>query len=577
MRWLLDNSSVRIGRIVAGLLGLCLVLMPLASCGTTEALKSVPLDLGIPAEALNSKVTGSVPDNTVLHARITFKIDPKLMQKAQNQKIEPGKPSHLENLANQIGIDDATYQKFKDFFNPQGITLKLSKMRTHLSIDAKASTFAKVLNTKFVNHNYHGRTFYAPDAKKPAMVPQFLVGSIEAVTGLDNYSTQPVHQASFQPAVPAQSKKPAADCSPPDQTLLPKDIAHAYGVDQLWNQGLHGENMTINLVEIDGSMRSDVQNYLDCISFKGKVTSINVDGHPQDTLGESTLDIQMAAGLARSANIKVYQTDGTSNNSSDIWVNVNDELQQILNDNVNNANAGSTVSISLGAAEEEMSQSDLRALDQSIQQLTKVEHMTVFVASGDCGAFGSHSYGNLAVSFPASDPWSVAVGGTILQVDGGQSRANETSWSDGSNHSSCKNRWGTGGGLSKVFSMPSWQNQSGVKNNQSNGKRQIPDVSAAAYGLAVYYQGQWGSVGGTSAAAPIWATALALVNQGLLKQGKAFNYSPQMFYDVAKKNNRAYYDVTQGDNLYYRAAQGWDYTTGLGTPNLRDFYAVAGR
>ncbi|GCE17186.1 hypothetical protein [Dictyobacter kobayashii] len=65
---------------------------------------------------------------------------------------------------------------------------------------------------------------------------------------------------------------------------------------------------------------------------------------------------------------------------------------------------------------------------------------------------------------------------------------------------------------------------------------------------------------------------MALVHQGMLKQGKSFNASPQIFYDVAKQNGRSYYDVTQGDNLYYRAARGWDYTTGLGTPNLADFY-----
>ncbi|GCE17187.1 hypothetical protein [Dictyobacter kobayashii] len=173
---------------------------------------------------------------------------------------------------------------------------------------------------------------------------------------------------------------------------------------------------------------------------------------------------------------------------------VND-MQQILDDNVNNANSGGTVSISLGAAESEMSQQDMRAIDQSIRQLTQVEHMNVFVASGDCGAFTSQNYGDLSVSFPASDPSSVAVGGTVLQIDQGQNRASETAWSDGSNQGSCKNRWGTGGGLSRVFSEPSWQNQAGVKNNLSNGKRQIPDVSAVAYGLAVYYQGQWGAVG----------------------------------------------------------------------------------
>lgn len=575
MHWLFGNRSMRPGQLVAALIGLCLVIMPLASCGTTtttDALKEVPLNLNIPGDAMNSSVIGPLPGSTVLHVRITFKIDPAIMKKMQDQKVEPGKPSHVEQFAKQLGIDDGTYQKFKDFFSPQGISLKLSKMRTHLSIDAKASTFAKLLRTSFVRHSHQGRTFFAPDAKKPPMVPQFLLNYIDAVTGLDNYSVQPAHQASFQPTTPAKAQHPAADCSPQDQTLLPRDIAHAYGFDQLWNQGLHGENTTVNLVEIDGSLKSDIQNYLSCISFKGSVTPVNVDGHPQDTLGESTLDIQMVAGLARSANIKVYQTDGTSNNVDDIWVNVNDELQQILDDNVNNANAGSTVSISLGAAEGEMSQQDMRAIDQSIQQLTRVEHMTVFVASGDCGAFTSQHYGDLSVSFPASDPWSVAVGGTILQIDQDQNRANEAAWSDDSNHNSCKNRWGTGGGLSRVFGEPAWQNQAGVKNNVSNGKRQIPDISAAAYALAVYYQGQWGAVGGTSAAAPIWAAGLALVHQGMIKQGKSFNASPQVFYDAAKRNGSSYYDVTRGNNLYYKAARGWDYTTGLGTPNLADFY-----
>ena len=34
----------------------------------------------------------------------------------------------------------------------------------------------------------------------------------------------------------------------------------------------------------------------------------------------------------------------------------------------------------------------------------------------------------------------------------------------------------------------------------------------------------------------------------------------------------AFYDVTQGNNLYYPATPGWDNATGLGTPNLVNFY-----
>jgi len=67
-----------------------------------------------------------------------------------------------------------------------------------------------------------------------------------------------------------------------------------------------------------------------------------------------------------------------------------------------------------------------------------------------------------------------------------------------------------------------------------------------------------------------------LMNQGLMQKIHKFDYSPQMFYLVANRSNgrHPYFDVTQGNNLYYPATPGWDYSTGLGTPNLPDFYQV---
>ncbi|HZR42704.1 MAG TPA: S53 family peptidase [Ktedonobacteraceae bacterium] len=572
---LVNRLSVSIaGRARVALIALLLLLAPLVSCAIPQTLQLTTIDLGIPAAALNSPVVGQLPDTTPLHVRVTFKIDPNLLKQAQQQKIQPGQPSHLEQFAQKLGIDSATYQKIKDFFSAQGIALKLSKLRTHLALEGKAKTFSTVLQTKFVVHKYNNHTFFAPDS--PIKLPTSIANSIDAITGLDNYSSPPQHDFAMYFNSPLTGQHPAQDCYPLDQTLLPREVAHAYGFDQLWNNGWNGQNMTVNLVEVDGSYVSDIQNYFDCIQFKGHLKTINIDGKPRDALGESTLDIQMVAGLARSININVYQTDA-SNSDSDIWTQVNDMLQQIIDDNVNNANAGSVVSLSLGDAEQEISQADMRAIDQSIQQLTEVEHMRVFIASGDCGAFTNGVYGQLAVSFPASDPWAVSVGGTILQIDQNGNRANEVVWSDSSNQSSCKNRWGSGGGNSGVFSRMNWQNAPGVNNRFSQGNhRQIPDVSAVAYALAVYYNGQWGAVGGTSAAAPIWATGLALVNQGLLQHSRSFNFSPELFYQT---NNRSsglhpYYDVTNGNNLYYPATPGWDYATGLGTPNLADFYRV---
>ena len=59
-----------------------------------------------------------------------------------------------------------------------------------------------------------------------------------------------------------------------------------------------------------------------------------------------------------------------------------------------------------------------------------------------------------------------------------------------------------------------------------------------------------------------------------MKQIGKFTASPQLFYVVAQNTNgmQPFYDVTRGNNLYYPATPGWDYTSGLGTPNLWDFY-----
>jgi subtilase family serine protease len=180
------------------------------------------------------------------------------------------------------------------------------------------------------------------------------------------------------------------------------------------------------------------------------------------------------------------------------------------------------------------------------------------------------------VSYPATDPWAVAVGGTKLSVDGQGNRTGEVAWSQFPNVFRCNNSWGTGGGNSRLFHRPDWQNANGVTNKNSHNDRQVPDLAAVADNLAVYFQGSWGAVGGTSAAAPIWAAGQALVNEDTMQRLRTFGYSPRLYYAVADKKTgaNAYFDVTSGNNLYYPATSGWDFATGLGTPNLASFDQV---
>lgn len=568
-------------RAFASTAGLLLLLVLLVSCGNSTPVTNTPpiptplqftaIDLGLPPTALNSPVIGPLPDTTLMHVRLSFKLNQSQLNQLNAKKVHAGQSTDASKLANSLGVNDTTYQKIKAFLGVQDVSLSLSKLHTDLKVDGKASTFARLFQTHFVIHQLNGRRFYAPAT--PPKLPKFIADTLVAVSGLDSYSL-PLQGRQFSQAhafdASSTNNHAAINCNAPRQELFPIDVARAYGYGSFLQHGVLGQHMTINLVETDGIDAPDIRNYFQCVKFAGKLSLVNVDGAPTQIAGESLLDIEMIAGLAPDVNIVDYQTNGGS------FVNVQDELQQIIDDNANNTGSGSIVSVSLGGPENYLSLNDVRAIDQRMQVLTSVEHMTVLVASGDCAAFIDHVYGSLSVSFPASDPNVVAVGGTELAVNGKGNRAQEISWSDGSDRSKCHNQWGSGGGNSNFFPRPSWQTGPGVDNPASRGFRQVPDVAAVADNLATYMGGQWGPTGGTSAATPIWAAGLALVNEALIQQTGLFFYGPDTPYQVASSNSgtRPFYDVTQGDNLFFPATPGWDYPTGLGTPNLVDYYQV---
>ena len=91
-------------------------LASLVSCTQPEP-AFTSLNLGIPAAALPSPVKGKLPDSTVLHIGITFKIDPRLRHQADQQRLQPGQSTPPAGL----GIDNGIFAKIKAFF--QGVAL----------------------------------------------------------------------------------------------------------------------------------------------------------------------------------------------------------------------------------------------------------------------------------------------------------------------------------------------------------------------------------------------------------------------------------------------------------------------
>jgi len=203
----------------------------------------------------------------------------------------------------------------------------------------------------------------------------------------------------------------------------------------------------------------------------------------------------------------------------------------------------------------------------------------VLVSTGDTGAYGcirnDPSFTALSISVPADNPYVTAVGGTALFLNDDGSYGYEAGWE------SPLEIAGGGGGVSLGYPLPDWQTGPGVNNQYSTGKRQIPDVAAAADPLTGYqvydstggqYSGDecWTSVGGTSAATPLWGALVTLANQQAGKSGKKpVGFINPALYRMGRGElgQSPFHDITVGGNLYYQATQGWDYSTGWGTPD----------
>jgi subtilase family serine protease len=104
--------------------------------------------------------------------------------------------------------------------------------------------------------------------------------------------------------------------------------------------------------------------------------------------------------------------------------------------------------------------------------------------------------------------------------------------------------------------------------------RQVPDVAlnadpATGYDIYVQDTGGWGTIGGTSAAAPLWAGFTALVNQNRASLDiSPIGFLNPVIYSIgpnATQYAATFNDIICGNNLYYVAGPGYDDTTGWGT------------
>lgn len=469
-------------------------------------------------------------------------------------------------------------QQVVTYLQNQGLTVT-NIAPNQMLIDATGTVgqVDQAFSTQINNYQFGAQTFYANAT--PPVVPASIGQLITSIGGLDD-STQ--YQPLFiRSARLAHTGK--MHLQGPSAGFGPKDLAGAYDLTPLQNSGILGDGQSIALFEMDGYQSSDVSQYF----ANYGITPPNISNVPVDNYNgaagqgalEVELDIEVAGSLAPHANLLVYEGPNTTQG-------LNDTYNQIVHDH-----KAQIVTISWGLCESSTGAAELQTLDNIFKQ-GAAEGMSFFAAAGDSGAYDCNN-SNLAVDSPADDPYVTGVGGTTLQLNGG-AYGSETTWSNPNDTLRAPKGAGGGGGISSAFALPSWQNGQGVLSSYSSGApcsapagkfcREVPDVSADANptsGYAVYCTVNnagcpstgWMDIGGTSAAAPLWAGSAALINQYLQAKGKpVLGSANATLYALlnAQPALAPFHDITTGNNLYYAAGPGYDMATGIGSPDVNN-------
>jgi kumamolisin len=403
--------------------------------------------------------------------------------------------------------------------------------------------------------------FFAPVGQP--RLPAAVAAPVTSVLGLDDYAdgTDPRLSAAvccLGPAGPAGVGG-----------FTPAEVSGFYNFGPLYKAGLTGAGQTVVFMEMDGFQASDLQGFasgfglppFDVVGPDVNQTWGTTAAQPvQGCESETELDLEIVHAMAPGAQLVVYEAGAPSTGYLFSYVEL--ALQSAVR-----SYPHAVFNLSLGWCEDAASAEQFEGVFTHLV----AGGGTAFVSSGDNGAYARGCAGHtLTTQEPADSPHATAVGGTTAHIGVGSTYGQEASWGEPFE------QWGAGGGLSVVFKRPSWQTGLGVSNRYSNGMREIPDVAAIADGNTgwdVFEGGAWSLVGGTSAAAPLWAALAGLTDQALAQRHLSeIGFANPAFYDFGANPShfpgRAFHPVTAGTNLYYPATSlGWNFGTGWGTPN----------
>jgi kumamolisin len=545
---------------------------PLAALALTLGCAALP---AASAHALEARVVvaGTTPiprGDVVVSAPVTATFDLVLaranaaaLSHFLNDLYRPGSPSYRHFLttrefATRFGASDATVQALRDYFASYGLRVgALSKGRILLHLSGSTTNVARAFDTPVQTVRRADGVLVARFARA-ASLPASIASDVTGVAGLSSVTVPSA------PAIAHAHAGAAGTCAAAGSatTNAPNALGgytlsqqgQLYGLTNAWSKGIVGTGQTIAIYELGVYRPGDVATYASCYGLSPSISTVDVDGGGSSGgADEATMDVEEVAGLAPGAAIAIYAGPNSGSGPTDTYARIADD------------NTASIVTTSWGTCEGDPSGS--ANAEQAIFEQMAAQGQSVFASAGDAGSSDCNGITTNApaVDDPASQPFVTGVGGLSVQSINPLS---ESVWNDGTN----SNGGAGGGGVSTLWSRPSWQNAPGISSTQT--MRLVPDLSVMGdpgTGFIEYYSGSWGSIGGTSIGSPLMSAVVAVGAQacGVARLG----FLNPTFYNMAATG---FNDVTTGNNdLFgvgvYSAGPGFDMASGLGSPNPATF------
>jgi kumamolisin len=480
---------------------------------------------------------GAVPDSETVEASLYLRPQTPLPAAGTTRLSRA-------DLVAKHGADPADIAKVKAYADLHGLTVaETDTARRRVLLTGPAAAFREAFGAQLDQVETSDGRFRCRTG--PLTIGAELDGIVTAVLGLDT-----------RPQATSHRRRRGGPNAPNDVNgFTGQEVGIFYNFPKATGAG-----QCIGVIELGGGYKTtDLANYFKPLNITPKVVAIGVDhaankavGNPNSDDGEVVLDIEVAGAAAPGATIAAYFAPNTD-------AGIIDAITQAIHDTTNKP---SVLSISWGSAEKSWTMQAMTTMDEAFQTAAALG-ITVTVAAGDNGSGDNVGDGLAHVDFPASSPHVLACGGTNLQVSG-TSILNETVWNSPTDGA-------TGGGVSDVFALPSWQAAANVPASVNPGGRigrGVPDVAGVAdpaTGYRILVDAKQTVFGGTSDVAPLWAALIALINE---QAGSNVGFINQTLY----ANTSALRDITIGNNSSagtagYKAAPGWDACTGLGSPN----------